>query len=181
MGSLACLGCGRAGRVEDTGGSPGIGSAAAAEMSFEEVFHFAYARSFIPTMKILADRVGVEVIREAACESAARAVQSAAASLPDRGLASWAKSLKKPNRVLRHALAFDIVEESETAFEVRVTECLWASTFRNADASELGYNWVCHPDFDMARAFNPDIRLHRDRTLMQGATHCNHRWEVLHG
>ena len=31
-------------------------------MSFQEVFQFAYARSFIPTMKTLAERVGMEVI-----------------------------------------------------------------------------------------------------------------------
>ena len=57
------------------------------------------------------------------------------------------------------------MEDSETALEVRITECLWASTFRAADAADLGYSWVCHPDFAMARAFNPEMRLHRDRTL----------------
>ncbi len=181
MGSLACLGCGRAARAEDAGGGPALGFTAASGMSYEEVFHFAYARSFIPTMKILADRVGLEVIQDAACESAAHAVESGAASLADRSLSSWARSLKEPNAILRHALAFDIVEESEMVFEVRVTECLWASTFRAADAADLGYSWVCHPDFAMARAFNPDFRLRRDRTLMQGATSCNHRWEVTRG
>jgi hypothetical protein len=150
-------------------------------MSFEEVFHFAYARSFIPTMKILAEQVGLEVIQDAACESAARAVASAAASSPDRSLVSWAASLKEPNAILRSAIAFDIVEDGETVFEVRVTECLWASTFRAADAADLGYSWVCHPDFAMARAFNPELRLRRDQTLMQGAAHCNHRWELNSG
>ena len=89
--------------------------------------------------------------------------------------------LKEPDEILRHAIAFDIVEDGGTAFEVRVTECLWASTFRAADAADLGYSWVCHPDFAMARAFNPEMRLRRDQTLMQGATHCNHRWELTGG
>ena len=148
---------------------------------YEEIFHFAYARSFIPTMKILSERVGMDVIQDTACDAAARAVGGFAASLPDRGLSSWAKLMKEPDDVLRHAISFDIVEDGETAFEVRVTDCLWASTFRAADAADLGYSWVCHPDFAMAEAFNPEMRLRRDRTLMQGATHCNHRWELKIG
>ena len=73
---------------------------------------------------------------------------------------------------------YDVVENSSEAFEVRVSECLWATTFRAADAAELGYSWVCHPDFAMARAFNPKMRLRRDSTLMQGSPYCNHRWEI---
>jgi hypothetical protein len=180
-GALACLGCGRAARAVEGGTSSGHAFSAASGMSYEEVFQFAYARSFIPTLKILAERVGMEVIRDAACESAAQAVGAAAASLPDRSLEAWAKMLKEPDEILGHAIAFDIVEDGESAFEVRVNECLWASTFRAADAADLGYSWVCHPDFAMAAAFNPDIRLRRDRTLMQGANHCNHRWELKSG
>ena len=180
-GTLACLGCGRAARAADGGESLDKGFSAASGMSFEEVFNFAYARSFIPTMKTLAERVGMEVIQDAACDTAAQAVGGAAALSPDRSLASWARMLKEPDEIMRHAIAFDIVEDGETAFEVRVTECLWASTFRAADAADLGYSWSCHPDFAMARAFNPEMRLRRDQTLMQGATHCNHRWELKSG
>jgi hypothetical protein len=98
-----------------------------------------------------------------------------------RCLADWAISLKEPSEILRNAIAFDVVEDSDSVFEVRVNECLWASTFRAADAADLGYSWVCHPDVAMAEAFNPDMRLSRDRTLMQGASHCNHRWELKRG
>ena len=180
-GTLACLGCGRAARAGEAGKSPVHGFSAASGMSYEEVFNFAYARSFIPTLKILAERVGMEEIQNAACKAAGKAIEAGAASLPDRSLAAWARMLKEPDEILRHAIAFDIVEDSESAFEVRVTECLWASTFRAADAADLGYSWVCHPDFAMARAFNPDIKLSRDHTLMQGATHCDHRWEMKSG
>jgi hypothetical protein len=75
-----------------------------------------------------------------------------------------------------HALTMAIVDESDTAVEVRVTECLWAKTFRAADAADIGYACICHPDFAIARAFNPGMRMIRDKTLMQGHTHCNHRW-----
>ncbi|MGD8441185.1 MAG: L-2-amino-thiazoline-4-carboxylic acid hydrolase [Holophagae bacterium] len=180
-GTLACLGCGRVARTADVVESAARGFSTASGMSFEEVFHFAYARSFIPTMKNLAGRVGMEVIQDTACETAAQVIAGVAASMPDRSLSAWAASMKEPDEVMRHAISFDIVEDGETAFEVRITECLWAATFRAADAADLGYSWVCHPDFAMARAFNPEMRLRRDQTLMQGSTHCNHRWELKSG
>lgn len=177
VGSIACLGCSRLAfaAAEE---APVHKFAAPSEMTFEEVFKFAYVNSFIPTLKVLANRVGLETIQQAACDSAAADMRRSAASLPGRGLADWAASLKEPNRLLDHVLAYEIVEDSEHAFEVRVTECLWAATFRNADAADLGYSWVCHPDFAMATAFNPRMRLKRDATLMQGDTSCNHRWEL---
>jgi hypothetical protein len=168
-------------RAADADGISDDGFTAASGMSFEEVFQFAYARSFIPTMKNLAERVGMDVIQDTACETAGQVIEGIAASLPDRSLSAWARMIKEPDEIMRHALSFDIVEDGETAFEVRITECLWASTFRAADAADLGYSWVCHPDFAMAPAFNPDMRLRRDRTLMQGAAHCNHRWELTSG
>ena len=176
-GSIACLGCSRLAfaAAEEAHAHK---FAAPSEMSFEEVFRLAYVNSFIPTMKVLAGRVGLETIQEAACDSAAEEMRRSAASAPSRELAEWAASLKKPNRLLEHALTFDIIEDSQDAFEVRVTECLWAKTFRDADAAELGYSWVCHPDFVMATAFNPSMRLTRDTTLMQGDLCCNHRWAI---
>ena len=60
--------------------------------------------------------------------------------------------------------------------EVRVTRCLWAETFRGADAADIGYAFVCHPDFASTTAFNPKMRMIRTKTLMQGHEYCNHRW-----
>ena len=176
-GSIACLGCSRL-AFAAAEGAPAHKFAAPSEMSFEEVFRVAYVNSFIPTMKVLAGRVGLETIQEAACASAAEEVRRSAASAPSRALADWAASLKTPNRLFEHVLTYDIIEDSRQAFEVRVTECLWATTFRDADAAELGYSWVCHPDFAMATAFNPRLRLTRDTTLMQGDRCCNHRWAI---
>ena len=65
-----------------------------------------------------------------------------------------------------------------TVVEVRVTRCLWAQTFREAGAADIGYAMVCHPDFLAGPAFNPKIRMTRTKTLMLGDDLCNHRWVV---
>jgi hypothetical protein len=76
----------------------------------------------------------------------------------------------------KNSLVMEIVEDSESAFELKVTECLWASTFLTADAGDLGTALVCHGDYAWAEGFNPKIKLVRDKTLMQGDSYCNHRY-----
>lgn len=76
----------------------------------------------------------------------------------------------------KNTLVMEIVEDTEEAFELKVTECLWASTFRDAEAGEIGFAMVCHGDYAWAEGFNPKIELVRDKTLMQGAPICNHRY-----
>jgi hypothetical protein len=177
-GSFMCLGCSRLAFATDEGEPPTHKFAAPAEMSFEEVFTHAYAGSFISTMRVLQERVGLESIQSAASEAAARQFGQMAKAAPSNGLADWVFQLKNPNRLWRHALTYEIVEDTESAFEVRITECLWAKTFRDAEAADLGYACICHPDYAMAEAFNPKLRLTRDKTLMTGSSHCNHRWEM---
>ncbi len=69
-----------------------------------------------------------------------------------------------------------VVESTEKVHQLEVTECLWATVCREANAADEGYASICHGDFAFARAFNPRITMVRDRTLMQGHQSCNHRY-----
>lgn len=73
-------------------------------------------------------------------------------------------------------LTMEIVEDTDTAFELKVTECIWADTFLRAKAGHVGYCSVCWGDYAWAESFNSNIRLVRDKTLMQGHDRCNHRY-----
>ncbi len=79
----------------------------------------------------------------------------------------------------KDSLTMEIVEDTDRVFELNVTECLWATVFRDADAADIGYAGVCYGDYAWAQGFNPKIRMVRDKTLMQGHECCNHRylWE----
>jgi hypothetical protein len=78
----------------------------------------------------------------------------------------------------RHVLTFELVENTAKAAEIKVTECLWAKTFREANAADIGYAFVCHGDFAYAPAFNPKMKMIRTKTLMQGHDCCNHRYVI---
>ncbi len=75
------------------------------------------------------------------------------------------------------SLTATVVEDSEDAFEMSVTECLWEAVFRDADlAGDIGHAAVCNMDYSWPPAFNPAFKMKRTKTLMQGHDCCNHRY-----
>lgn len=150
-------------------------------LTFQEVFDFAF-KSRIPVLQGLAEEFGEEIfldtIKKIASERALKAGQEAAAHLPSNDLAAF-KAAGEPGNFGKHVLTLEMVEDTPQAFEVRVTECLWAKTFREMGAAELGYALICHSDYADCQGFNPRITMIRTKTLMQGDDICNHRfvWE----
>ena len=79
------------------------------------------------------------------------------------------------------ALDYRVIEQSQDAFEFDVTGCRYAEFYKELGEPELGFLLVCSADFPMAEGFGPDIELTRTQTIMQGASHCDFRYERLKG
>jgi hypothetical protein len=74
-------------------------------------------------------------------------------------------------------LSGEVVEDGNKVFEMKVTECVWASIFREAGLDgDIGHAAVCNMDYAYPMAYNPAFRLVRTKTLMQGHDCCNHRY-----
>jgi predicted hydrocarbon binding protein len=86
--------------------------------------------------------------------------------------------MRNPPPLYEGALTIEMVEDSTNAMEVKITECLWARTFREAGGADIGHARICHPDYTFAEGFNSQVRMIRTKTLMQGHDCCNHRWVV---
>ncbi len=94
---------------------------------------------------------------------------------PDTEFQTFVATFRPPRYA--NSLTHEVVEDSETAFELRVTECVWASVFREAGLDgEIGHAAVCNMDYYWPAAFNPKFTMERSCTLMQGDDHCNHRY-----
>ncbi len=136
---------------------------------------------FIRLAKALEKEMGQEkfldFLKEQTRSALLKAGQEQAKRSPDTSLQTYTKTFKAP--IYDIALTKEIVEDTEKAFELKITECLWAATFLQAKAGEIGYAAVCYGDYAWAEGFNPKIKLVRDKTLMQGHDCCNHRyvWE----
>jgi hypothetical protein len=75
------------------------------------------------------------------------------------------------------ALDYTVVEQSEDAFAIDVTGCRYAEFYKALGEPELGFLLVCTADFPTAEGFGPDIKLTRTQTIMQGASHCDFRYQ----
>jgi hypothetical protein len=74
------------------------------------------------------------------------------------------------------ALDYQVIEESQDAFGLDVTRCRYAEFYKELGEPELGFLLVCTADFAVADGFDPDIKLTRTQTIMQGAPHCDFRF-----
>ena len=130
-------------------------------------------------MKNIQKEIGKEeLIRLLKVHSAAVGRQTGelqAENSPDQEFQTFVSTFRPPRYA--QTLTHEVVEDTEDAFELRVTECIWATVFREAGLDgEIGHAAVCNMDYYWPTAFNPNIKMERDTTLMQGHDHCNHRY-----
>ncbi len=147
------------------------------DMSFEQVFRFGF-RPFVGILRVLSSKPGYEKLLDVLPDVSSQlfATNIANRKTEDRSLQSFVGYLKKPDHFWQNVLTAEIVEDTPSTFEIKVTECLWARTFKEVNAADIGYACICHPDFATAKAFNPKLRMERTKTLMQGHDCCNHRY-----
>lgn len=79
----------------------------------------------------------------------------------------------------RHgALEVDIIESSPTTYSFDVTRCKYAEMYNELGFGDLGEIFSCTRDFEFCAGFNPDVKLERTQTIMQGASHCDFRYSL---
>jgi len=98
-----------------------------------------------------------------------------AQSVPDTSFENFVSTFRQ--MASGGSLTGEVVEDTEKVFEMKVTECLGATVFHEADlGGEIGHATVCNMDYTWPPAFNPDFKMERTKTLMQGHDCCNHRY-----
>ena len=148
-------------------------------MSMQAVYNFAYKVSYIPAMKNLMKQIGKEKFLDMLRTSSDMLHvpgKDEAIDYHDRTLASFSNNMKKGCENYRDRLTYEILSENSNELEMQFTECLWAKTFRAADAADIGYAGICYQDYSSIRAFNPKLKLIREKTLMQGNDCCHFKW-----
>jgi hypothetical protein len=125
--------------------------------------------------KELGDKEAIALIKKIADTDAINRGKAQAEQADKNDLQAFVKPFKDPNG-FGNVLTMEIVEDTEDAFEIKVTECLWAEAFKAQKAADIGFAWVCYGDYGWPKGFNPNLKMVRDKTLMQGHDCCNHRY-----
>jgi hypothetical protein len=76
------------------------------------------------------------------------------------------------------ALEIQMLEKSPERLSFNVTRCRYAEMYRALGLADLGSSLSCQRDFALVEGFNPEIRLTRTQTIMEGASHCDFRFRA---
>jgi len=152
---------------------------AATNYTYEQLFNFAFKNWYIRYMKGLEAEIGkeklLEILKKVGWSLYQESTKNNFRDLKKRDVESlidnfWAPMQK--SRLWSHTIPIEIIKKSPSEGIVKMPECLVAKTFRDADASDIGYAAICHADFSVANAFNPEIILTRNKCLMKGDDCC---------
>ena len=176
-----CLSCAAARcNAQTSSPAPAHSPTEKADVTWEEMFRFAFQKDLVPILKALAAEIGrekfVQMLQATTGGLAGKGM--AGRSLPKRDFATFTANLRSVPPLYQHAFQWEMLEDSPRAFEYRVTQCLWAKSFVDQDAGDIGYAMVCHPDYAIATGFNPKLKLTRTKTLMQGGDSCHFRYTM---
>jgi len=116
----------------------------------------------------------IELLKKFTTESSLEIGKRQAKGKSDLSLKAYTRQFNPKN--FNNLLNMEIVEDTDQAFEIKVSDCIWATAFLRAKAGDIGYAAVCWGDYAWARGFNPKIEMVRDKTLMEGHEYCNHRY-----
>jgi hypothetical protein len=158
-------------------------------LTMREVFRIAYLWTYIPMMQALAAQIGreklVEMVKEATLAYWTQRTESFARGLPERDLAAFFKmeliegifdNAEHTEHFWSLANTTQSIEDTPKSYEMKVTECLWAQTFREANAGDIGFASFCYGDEAIAAAFDQRLKLIRTKALMKGDNCCHFRW-----
>jgi hypothetical protein len=185
--SLVCLGC----SSSLLGFSPSLGKMfqkdkhkfdKEAPMKFtnKQMVVYMLGRDHIPFLKLLSKEIGEdrvkEILKKQTEERSIRIGKMMAKQFGSNDFDTLKKIFSPDSPNFKDSLTMSITESTDRVHELKVTECIFASVYLQQKAGELGWASVCHGDYAMATAFNPKIRMVRNKTLMQGHDCCNHRY-----
>ncbi len=138
------------------------------------------ARILAPLINALATEFGRERVIEIAKRVIVEIARQQGRALADQAggntLAQFAAS--KDAWVKGGALETQVLQVTDTAYDFNVTRCRYAEMYRALGIPELGSVLSCGRDFALGEGFNPNLKLTRTQTIMEGAPFCDFRYQI---
>ena len=76
------------------------------------------------------------------------------------------------------ALELTVLQKTDDRLAFDITRCRYAEMYQRLGIPELGSVLSCDRDFTASEGFNPNLKLTRTQTIMDGATHCDFRYQL---
>lgn len=118
----------------------------------------------------------LKILRQTAFENGKIKGDAVAKQFPKRDFHSYNERFRNLSGTMNELITYDIIKDTEKAFEIKVTECVVVEVYIDAGIGKYADAFLCHEDFGHAEGFNPKIKLVRDKTLTSGHKYCDHRY-----
>jgi hypothetical protein len=133
-----------------------------------------------PLVRAFAAEVGHEralaIVGQIIRELARKSGRELARTLGEVTLEAFSRSLDRWRE--NGALEIEILEQTPEKLSFNVTRCRYAEMYRALGLADLGASLSCQRDFALVQGFNSDIHLDRTQTIMEGAHHCDFRFQL---
>ncbi len=137
------------------------------------------ARLLTPIIDALGERFGREeviaIVKDTVIDIARKQGSELAQALGGCGSAEFMASLQYWTR--DDALQIEVLEQNDKELHFDVKRCRYAEMYKALGIPELGAVFSCNRDFALIDGFNEKAKLTRTQTIMQGASHCDFRYE----
>ena len=148
------------------------------DITYEEYFRshpLTSPEGFVNLVRTMEEELGKERAHEILLKSRKKVVEkSVKRNMGDKRIKSLRDFMKRPRpSIYQWALIREDEEASDDRYAFKIQSCLWAKTWGELDAQDIGYMVTCYSDNLSAEAMNPKLRLERKGTLMQGAPYCD--------
>jgi len=137
------------------------------------------ARVLAPVIDALGEKFGreevVEVVKEAIIKLAQQQGGELADAMGGNGCNAFEQSLQFWTK--DDALKLDVLNKTDSTLDFNVVRCRYSEMYRELGVPELGAVFSCNRDYALIEGFNEEAKLTRTQTLMNGASHCDFRYE----
>lgn len=76
------------------------------------------------------------------------------------------------------ALKKDILVSTPDKLEYNMVHCGYADMYKEMGLGDIGHLLSCNRDGTFCDGYNPNMKLTRTQTIMQGASHCDFRYRM---
>ncbi len=76
------------------------------------------------------------------------------------------------------ALEIELLHEAPDRLDFNIKRCRFSEMYREMGLGEIGHLLSCNRDAEFCVGYNPDMKLTRTQTIMQGAAHCDFRYRL---
>jgi hypothetical protein len=141
------------------------------------------ALAIVPVIKAVAQRLGrdeaLAILQEVNQQEAFQRGRSMTEEMKQNGIEELADDVAGWGR--GSVWEMEVLEQTPRTYFFNVTRCPYYEKYKELGLEEFGVGFSCCRDEPFARGFNPQLRLERTKTIMEGADHCDFRYYLVKG